>query len=155
MSETLKVDENCCSMYYIVCCSYVFFVRLCSPWDFKDSYSFFARFASLRRCRASSHEGHLALDTSQLVFFLCHGSFAEYVCHHVPSVAFVWSCFDEQHRCQGLPHVGIPKNEVDGLSALRSAVATSGMEPLADPLTLLRFYRQTEPWNHFVSIVLM
>ena len=44
----------------------------------------------------------------------------------------------------GLPHVGnvgIPPNEVQGVAALRSAVATSGMEPLADPLTLLRFYR--------------
>eukprot|EP00435_Cladocopium_sp_Y103_P050698 s1044_g15.t1 len=43
--------------------------------------------------------------------------------------------------CEGLPHVGVPPNEVQGLAALRSAVATSGMEPLADPLTLLRFYR--------------
>lgn len=67
------------------------------PAFITDSYSFFARIASLRRGKASP--------------------------------------------CEGLPHVGIPPNEVQGVAALRSAVATSGMEPLADPLTLLRFYR--------------
>ena len=45
--------------------------------------------------------------------------------------------------------MGIPPNEVQGVAALRSAVATSGMEPLADPLTLLRFYRHGGPGGKF------
>jgi len=40
---------------------------------------------------------------------------------------------------------------VEGLDALRKALGqtTSGLEPLADPLTLLRFYRLGGTWIFF------
>ncbi|CAK9004675.1 CRAL-TRIO domain-containing protein T23G5.2 [Durusdinium trenchii] len=45
-----------------------------------------------------------------------------------------------EHSTEGLLS-GVPPEEAQAIEALRSAVGTSGMEPLADPLTLLRFYR--------------
>lgn len=36
---------------------------------------------------------------------------------------------------------GVPESDVDGVATLAVAVGARGLEPLADPLTLLRFYR--------------
>lgn len=40
-----------------------------------------------------------------------------------------------------LVDLGVPTSEAAGVAALAEAVAAEGPEPLADPLTLLRFYR--------------